>query len=158
MINKFGYHTYTKHTLVYEHRKREDWKEIYEVSIQQKVSKTNSSPDVNSSFDFIPGDMAYLVTVVYSSSDSYGKAEKGSVEDIWLFKNPRIAMDFKRHILSVESKREWNDRPPHKDYHYSNEEEDFNYKPTSVPWNHWNEHFEECLVTMVLVEPNYNEI
>lgn len=39
-------------------------------------------------------------------------------------------MDFKRHILSVESKREWNDRSPHKDYHYSSEEEDFNYATT----------------------------
>jgi len=158
MIKKYGYHTYSNHTLVYEHRKQEDWKEIYEVSIQQKVSKTNSHPDVNSSFDFSPGDIAYLVTVVYSSSDSYGKSEKGSVEDIWLFKNPRIAMDFKRHILSVESKRLLGDRPPHKDYYYSNEEEGFNYSPPSIPWNAWDEHFDECLVTMVLVEPDYNEL
>ena len=158
---KYGYRSHVKHRLISSSREKGEygsWKEEYDVSVQNRVSKVIQYPSVVSSFDFEPGEMAYLITVVYSSGDSFGKSTNGSYEDIWLFKNPKVAMDFKRHILSVEKTRTWKDTPQTKDYHYRNDEEDFVYEPNDIPWNHYFERFEECLLTMVMVEPDFDEI
>lgn len=158
---KYGYRTFHHTNCIHSSREPGDygsWEESYSTTIEQKVQKVTKYPDVNSSFDFNPGDIAYLITVIYSTGDSFGNSERGSVEDVWLFKNPAIAMDFKNHILSVEKKRSWNTNNKHTDYHYHNDEEGFHFTPQYVHWNGYFEKFEECILTMVLVELDYEEL
>lgn len=99
-----------------------------------------------------------MVTVLYSTGDSFGRAKNGSYEDIWLFKNPKVAMDFKRHIMSIAKKAGFDYSPSHKDYNYTNEEEKFVYVQEYIPWNGYFERFEDCILTMVMVEPNYEDL
>lgn len=170
MSKIYGYHTFVHHHCISSHRSKKeygDWGSNYDVSIEQRVVKTASHPDVNAGYDFQPGDIAYLVTAIWSSGDSFGNSRNGSSECIWLFKDPAVAMQVKRHFEGIDkaiSDGRWNSYKPNQkpyvpNYFFENKEEQFVFQnQTYVPWSGYFESLTEIDVTMVLVEPDYDNI
>ncbi len=71
-----------------------------------KPVKKTDLVDVNSSLDIKSGETAYIVWVEYSTGDSFGCANRGSIEVVGIFQDQDSAQQFKKYLEKSKDKAE----------------------------------------------------
>ncbi len=149
MMEIFGYNTFKNVRCIDSYHSGEqygDWHSEHTTEIYPRACKS-LHPDVNSFHDFAPGDLAYLVTAIWSSGDSFGNSRGGDNDDIWLFKNPKSAFKFVQFLEKAD-----------KGFEYVDAEEGGTISLSYLPWCGYFENLDEVVLTMVMIEPNYKEL
>lgn len=94
-----------------------DWSErieftVGEVSLTEPVNYNRDYFTV--SFDAVAGDKVHVLTMIYSTGDSFGRGD-GYGEILWVFKDPKIAFEAEktwreRCINDPDHNESWEDR------------------------------------------------
>lgn len=144
---KFGYKA-SYHRSGYENSPTErfgSWEASYTNSVKS-VQLETKYPDIASSHEFQPNEVAFLVWVEYSTGDSFGRAHCGSVESIGLFKDEAVANEL---VAKLNAKHELSDEDKHKFKHTTSDGQTFEY--TWVPWSGYFETLEGVYCEPVVI-------
>jgi hypothetical protein len=130
-----------------EHSEEEygSWEESYSNSFES-CTKTNSQfADVYSSVDTAKTG-GYLVWVEYSTGDSFGHSDRGSVESIAIFEKAESAQQLKNLITQWDQEYRRNEGK----FEYSREVEIEGQKlKIFCPWTGYFEHLEEVHIQKI---------
>lgn len=123
-----------------------EWSASYSNSVKD-VHIDPKYPDIASIHEFKPADVAFLVWVEYSTGDSFGRADRGSVESIGLFKDEATANELVAALNKPPKSK--NDEDKYKFKHTTSDGQTFEY--TWVPWGGYFESLEEVYCQPVVI-------
>lgn len=121
-----------------------DWNETYSHKIDYKIVETHSYPDVVTSLDFQDDQNAFVVWAVFSTGNSFGRAECSSSEVFGIFEDYETAVELKKALRSFNKMREGN----RLDVTTSDGQRFTDY----VPWTEYFESVEYVEITLVTVK------
>lgn len=143
----FGYHVQIKRTCTSSSpstKRYGDWNETYSHKIDNEIVETHSYPDVVTSLDFQHGQNAFVVWAVYSTGDSFGRAECSSSEVFGIFEDYKSASELKEALRSFNKRR----KGTRLDVTTSDGQKFTDY----VPWTGYFESIEYVEITLVTVK------
>ena len=96
----FGYKVEINSICTESYRSSEEWgswSSSYS-NYFEKVTKTDTYPDITSSLDIKEGELCFVVWAEWSSGDSFGRGENSNTEALAIFKDIDSAKMFKKKL------------------------------------------------------------
>lgn len=115
------------------------------------ISRCAKYPDVICPIKFKEGDKCYVVWVEYSTGDSFGHADRGSVESIGVFKDYACAEELQEQLLKFNPDVNTNDWENKYRFEYQTSDGQ-EFKIGFVPWVGYFETLDEVHISKAVMK------